>query len=68
MVTVLPELDVEKVRRWYRDRIPAKFADEVRLEVTTRGKSVSIHECRPIWKGPPGEWTNDGHRPDPLSG
>ena len=47
---VLPELDVEKVRRWCRDRVPAKFADEVRLEVTTRGKSISIHECRPVWR------------------
>jgi len=57
VATVLPELDVEKVKRWCRDRVPAKFADEVRLEVTTRGKSISIHECRPIWKGAPGEWT-----------
>ena len=24
---------------------------------TTRGRSISIHECRPIWKGAPGEWT-----------
>jgi hypothetical protein len=54
---VLPELDVEKVKRWCRDRVPAKFADEVRLEVTARGKSVSIHECRPIWRGAPGEWS-----------
>ncbi len=35
----------------------AKLADEVRLEVSTRGKSVSIHECRPVWKGTPGEST-----------
>jgi Protein of unknown function (DUF3024) len=54
---VLPELDVEKVKRWCRDRVPAKFANEVRLEVTTRGKSIAIHECRPVWRGPPGEWT-----------
>ena len=57
MATVLPELDVERVRRWCRERVPAKFADEVRLEVTTRGKSVSIYECRPVWKGAPGEST-----------
>jgi len=48
VATVLPELDVEKVRRWCRHRVPAKFADEVRLGVTTRGKNISIHECRPI--------------------
>lgn len=57
MASVLPELDVEKVRRWCRERVPAKFKDEVRLEVTTRGKSISIHECRPIWRGAPREWT-----------
>ena len=57
MAVVLPELDVEKVRRWCRDRVPAKFADQVRLEVSTRGKSISIHECRPVWRGAPGDWT-----------
>jgi hypothetical protein len=57
VATVLPELDVEKVRRWCRERVSSKFADEVRLEVTARGKSVSIYECRPIWKGAPAEWT-----------
>ena len=57
MATVLPELDVEKVKRWCATRIPDRVKDEIRLEVTTRGKSVSIHECRPIWKGAPGEWS-----------
>ena len=57
MAIVLPEFDVEKVRRWCRERVPAKFNDEVRLEVSTRGKSISIHECRPVWRGAPGEWT-----------
>ena len=57
MATVLPERDVEKIRRFCRHRVPAKFADEVRLEVTTRGKSVSIYECRPVWRGAPAEWT-----------
>ena len=40
------------------------FADEVRLEVTTRGKSVSIHECRPVWRGRPG---SGRRRPSPRS-
>ena len=57
MATVIPELDVEKVKRFCRDRVPAKFRDEVRLEVTIRGKTVSIHGCRPAWRGAPGEWT-----------
>jgi hypothetical protein len=55
--SVLPDLDVEKVRRFCAARVPAEYADEVRLEVTTRGKNVSIHECRPPWTGAPGEWT-----------
>jgi hypothetical protein len=46
-----PELDVEKVRRWCRDRVRAKFADQVRLEVSRRGKSNSIHECRACLEG-----------------
>ena len=57
MAIVLPELDVAKVKRWCAARVPDRVKDQVRLEVTTRGKSISIHECRPIWRGAPGEWT-----------
>ena len=60
MATVLPDLDVEKVKRFCRDRVPARVKDQVRLEVTTRGKNISIYECRPVWRGPPGEWTRMG--------
>jgi hypothetical protein len=55
---VLPELDVEKVRRFCKKRVPDTLADEVRLTVTTRGKNVSIHQRRPVWRGAPGEWTS----------
>jgi hypothetical protein len=55
--TVLPELDIEKLRRSCRKRVPEQLADEVRLEVTVRGKRVSVHECRPPWMGV-GEWTS----------
>jgi len=55
--TLLPELDVEKLRRFCGARVPDRLRDEVRLEVTTRGKHVSVHECRPVWRGAPGEWT-----------
>ncbi len=57
MPSVLPDIDVEKVRRFCRDRVPEAAKDEVRLEVTTRGKNVSIHEWRPVWRGAPGDWT-----------
>lgn len=58
MPTTLPDIDVEKVKRFCREKIPKSLADEVRLEVTTRGKNVSIHERRPVWRGAPGEWTS----------
>src|SRR3974377_1646546 len=58
MPTVLPELDVEKVRRLCQKKCPDRLADKVRLEVTTAGQNFSIHECRPLWRGAPGEWTS----------
>lgn len=54
----LPELDVEKLKRFCAKKVPATLADEVRLEVSTRGRSVSIHERRPVWRGAPGDWTS----------
>ena len=57
MATILPEIDVEKVKRYCRGKVPERLKDEVRIEASTRGRSISIHECRPIWKGAPGEWT-----------
>jgi DUF3024 family protein len=56
--TPLPELDVEKLRRFCRARVPDGLRDEIRLDVTTRGKHVAVHECRPAWRGAPGEWTS----------
>lgn len=56
--TVLPELDIEKLRRWCRKRCPESLADQVRLEVMVKGKRVSVHENRPPWHGGPGEWTS----------
>ena len=66
--TVLPELDVEKVRRFCRKKVPDTLADEVRLEVTTRGKSVSIHERRPRLAGRTRRMDVHAHCPAPLRG
>ncbi|MCU1493377.1 MAG: hypothetical protein JWO62_1141 [Acidimicrobiaceae bacterium] len=54
----VPEIDVEKLRRFAKRRVPEEFADEVRLEVSVRAKRVAIHELRPVWRGAPGEWTS----------
>jgi hypothetical protein len=56
--TVLPELDVEKLRRFCRERVPDEVKDEVRLEVTAKDARLSIHERRPPWRGGPGDWTS----------
>lgn len=56
--TVLPELDIEKLRRLLRRRCPDELAEEVRLELTVAGKRLSVHELRPVWRGAPGEWTS----------
>ena len=49
--TVLPDLDVEKLRRFCKGRVPERVKDKVRLEVTVKGKRVSIHERRPPFLG-----------------
>lgn len=54
----LPDLDVEKIRRFCAERVPKRVRDEVRLTVKVQGRRVSIHEERPVFKGAPGEWTS----------
>ncbi len=53
------DLDLSRIRRWVRDRIPAEYDDEIRLEVSVRGANVTITEQRPPWceeVGP--EWSS----------
>ena len=67
MATVLPEIDVEKVKRYCLAKIPERLHNEVRIATSIRGKSISIHECRPIWRGRPGSGPRR-RRPAPLRG
>jgi len=53
----LPELDVEKLRRFCERRVPEQARGQVRLEVSVKGKRVSIHERRVPFLGV-GEWTS----------
>lgn len=56
--TVLPEIDLAKIRRYGEARVPARLRDTIRIEVEVRGRSVSIVECRAPWTpaiGP--DWT-----------
>lgn len=52
-----PELAVAKIKRYCHDKTPPELRDEMRLEVDVRGDSVTISDCRPLWRGEPGEWT-----------
>lgn len=55
--TVLPELDIAKLRRFAERRVPERARDQVRLEVTAKGKRVSVHELRAPYLGI-GEWAS----------
>ena len=52
-----PELAVAKIKRYCNHKTPPELRDEMRLEVDVRGDSVTISDCRPLWRGEPGEWT-----------
>jgi hypothetical protein len=53
----IPDLALARIRRFCHERTPAELRDEMRLEVTTRGNSATIADCRPLWQGAAGEWT-----------
>jgi hypothetical protein len=48
-----------KVESFCRRHVPEQYRDEVRLEVTVRGNSVTVIERRPPWREGIGtEWTS----------
>ncbi len=54
-----PEIDVARVRRFCRDRIPVHVRDRIRLDVDVSGRAITIVERRAPWApeiGP--EWTS----------
>ena len=54
----VPETAVAAVRRYWDDKIPAALRNELRVEYTVRGKSITIYECRPPWDATADdEWT-----------
>jgi hypothetical protein len=54
----LPELDVARVERWCRARVPEQVRDQVRVEVDVADRFLTIVECRPPWRADLGsEWT-----------
>lgn len=54
----LPELDVARVQRWCRGRVPEPVRDQVRVEVDVADRRLTIVECRAPWRADLGpEWT-----------
>jgi hypothetical protein len=46
------------VRRYCDEKIPAQHRDQLRVECSARGRSITVFECRPPWRpdlGP--DWT-----------
>ncbi len=46
---VVPDLDLEKIRKYCESRVPKRLQNELRVEFGVRGKSVTIFDCRPPW-------------------
>ena len=58
LALMLPELDIQRVRRWCAARVPEHLHDELRVEVDVAPRHLTIVETRPPWRedfGP--EWT-----------
>lgn len=54
----LPQLDVARVQRWCRGRVPDHVRDQVRIECDVAPRHITIVECRPPWGEDVGpEWT-----------
>ncbi len=52
-----PETDLAKIRKYCQAQVPARLRDQVRIEATVRGSSVTIFDCRPLWQTNLTEWS-----------
>jgi hypothetical protein len=54
----IPQLDVARVQRWCRDRVPEHARDQVRVECELAPRHITIVERRPPWGSDASpEWT-----------
>ncbi|MEY8017458.1 DUF3024 domain-containing protein [Mycobacterium servetii] len=57
-VGVVPQIDIARVQRWCRDRLPAFALAEVRVEVDVAERHLTVVECRSPWRPEIGaQWT-----------
>jgi hypothetical protein len=52
----VPDVALARIRRFCDDRTPPNFRDQMRLDVTARGNSVTIVDCSRLGPGAPDEW------------
>ncbi len=52
----IPELDLQRIHRWCRGRVPVELHDELRVEADVAARHVTVVEVRPPWDGQ-GDWT-----------
>jgi len=53
----LPELDLARIRGYCEQRVPVRYRAEARVEMSVRGRSVTIFDCRPPWHRSLTEWS-----------
>ncbi len=53
----ISEFDLFKINRYCNGRVPAQFLDQMRVESSVRGNSVTIVECRVPWTASLTEWS-----------
>jgi hypothetical protein len=56
-VDVIPEIDLERVRRWAAVRVPVNVQDQLRLEVDVDRLSITVLECQAPWADWMTDWT-----------
>ena len=56
-MAIIPDLDVARIRAYCDRRVPARHRNELRVEASIRGRSVTIFERRPPWHSSLTEWS-----------
>ena len=70
----LPKPDLLKIRRYAAGKVPVHLHDQIRIEVDTRGRSVTVVECRSLgartrgWSGRAIESRSSDTTQTPASG
>lgn len=53
----VPDLDLARIAHYCEHKVPKHRRDEARVEMTVRGHSVTIFDCRPPWHPNLTEWS-----------